>query len=83
MVFVIINTDVEGLFYSYAVPAGTCIAFCNIFTEGGFFPSFKLRNRQIPLLWLAFLTISELWCMLRVRKRNFSCTEKGLGKTCS
>lgn len=37
MVFVIINTDVEGLFHSYSVPAGTCIAFCNIFTDGGFF----------------------------------------------
>lgn len=42
MVFVIINTDVEGLFHPYAVPAGTRIGFAR---GGGFFPSFKLQNR--------------------------------------
>lgn len=42
MVFVIINTDVEGLFHPYTMPAGTCIRFAS---DGGFFfPSFKLQN---------------------------------------
>lgn len=57
MVFVIINTDVEGLFHPYTMPAGTCIRFAS---DGGvfFLPlNFKTQaNTHVSLDFFNYFT---------------------------